>query len=83
MAVYGAELEKEVSGLQQSLADQKRLTEEAQASAQAAQQQAEEADSLRQELEELRTAAQAKDSELSSLKVICRAVVGLLAEQVA
>lgn len=77
MAMSGVELEKEVSGLQQSLAEQKRLTEEAQASAQAAQQQAEEAHSLRQELEELRTAAQAKDSELSLLKVICHAAVSL------
>ena len=72
-----AELEKEVSGLQQALTEQKRLTKEAQASLQAAQQQAEEADSVRQELEQLRTASQAKDNELSSLKVIWHAAVGL------
>lgn len=70
MAMHGAELEQEVSGLEQALAEQKRLTEEAQASSQAAQQQAEEARTLREQLEQLRSASQAKDTELSSLKVI-------------
>ena len=59
-----AELEKEMSGLQQTLAEQRHASEEAQASALASQQQV-----LTEQLNQMSTASQAKDSALSLLKV--------------
>ena len=58
-----------MSSLKQALAEQKRVSEEAQASGQAAEQQAQEVHSLTEQLEQLCSASQAKDTELSSVRV--------------
>ena len=67
MTIYAAELDQHVSTLQQALAEQRRVSDEVQASARVAQQQGQQ---LKQQLEQMRSAFEAKDTEVSSIKVI-------------
>lgn len=66
MTIHAAGLEKHVSSLQQALAEQRRVSDEVQASARVAQQQGQQ---LKQQLEQMRGASEAKDTEVSSIKV--------------
>lgn len=67
MTLGAADLEKAVRGLKQALAEQRRVSEKAQTSANTSQQQAQQAHSL---AEQLRKALQAKDTELAAVKVL-------------
>ena len=66
LALYVAELKDEVTGLEQALAEQKRVTA---AGAEEAQKQASEAQKLRQQLDQLRKDAQDKETQLSAVMV--------------